>query len=67
MDTGSGVEILVDFAQFEATAANFDLVVGATSEDESVVLGDDEVAGAVSALPAQGGQWGVFFSIFGWI
>lgn len=56
-------QMVVELAEFQATSGELDLVVCATAEDESFPFGLHEVACAVGALPAEGGEGGVDFGV----
>ena len=52
-DAGQGLERGVDLTELDPPAAELDLLVGAADEEQPVGVVDDEVAGAVGALPAE--------------
>ena len=55
-DTGQREQRGVDLAQLDAPPAELDLLVGAPEEQQPGLVGADDVAAAVGALPAQRGQ-----------
>ena len=53
----------VDFAEFDPAAAQLDLFIGASDEDQARGFVADQVAGAVGAVPREGRHGGVFFRV----
>ena len=64
-DARQGLQRGVDLAQLDAATAELDLLVGAAHEQQSLPVPDHEVAGAVGAVPAEGGQRGVLLGVLG--
>jgi len=63
-DAREGLQRGIHFAQFDATPAEFDLVVGAAGEDQPGRFEAHQVAAAVGTVPAQRGERGVLFGVF---
>lgn len=64
-DAGQGLEGGVDLAEFDAPAAEFDLVVGAADEDEAFGVVAHEVAAAVDARGGEGGVGAELLGVLG--
>ncbi len=62
-DSGQILQGIVDLAELDAAPADLDLVVGAALEEESRAVEYDEVAAAVSAVPAEGRHGRVFLGV----
>ena len=64
-DTGQRLQGRIDLAEFDAPAAELDLLIGTTDEDQPGRVVDDEVAGPVRPLPAEARHGGELLGVLG--